>query len=61
MFYYDGKAVKSFFDKKDDSSHFLFNRPNGLVNIKAVRNQANDLVGIVKVSKKEYDNLFNQQ
>ncbi|WP_331620041.1 hypothetical protein, partial [Vallitalea guaymasensis] len=60
MFYYDGKTVKSFFDKKDDNSYFLFTRPNGLVNIKAIRNEANDLVGIIKVSKKEYDNLFNQ-
>ncbi|QUH29972.1 M56 family metallopeptidase [Vallitalea guaymasensis] len=60
MFYYDGKTVKSFFDKKDDNSYFLFTRPNGLVNIKAIRNEANYLVGIIKVSKKEYDNLFNQ-
>lgn len=60
MFYYDGKTVKSFFDKKDDNSYFLFTRPNGLVNIKAIRNEANDLVGIIKISKKEYENLFNQ-
>lgn len=59
MFYYKGEAVRSFFDKLNIDSYFFITRPKGNIDIKALRNEENKLIGIASVSKEEYDNLYN--
>jgi len=55
-FYYNGKLVRYFSDKLDANGHYnSFTRPNGVVDLKAVRNTSYELTGITPVSQEEYD------
>ncbi len=55
-FYYNGKLVRYFSDKLDaDGAYNAFTRPDGVVDLKAVRNADYELTGIAPVSKEEYD------
>lgn len=57
-FFYNGEMVKFFMDKLDEQDHYrVFTRPDGVMAIKAVRNNQNELTGITTLSQEEYDRL----
>lgn len=59
-FYYNGKLVRLFFDEVDGNGTYTFStRPDGEVDLKAVRNEKYELTGIVPVSQEEYNQMVN--
>lgn len=55
-FYYKGQQVRFFADLLDNNGTYKsFTRPNGVIDLKAMRNKKNELTGIAVVSQEEYD------
>ena len=55
-FYYDNQLVRYFSDKLDAAGTYnSFTRSNGIVDLVAVRNSNNELIGITPVTQEEYN------
>lgn len=61
IFIYNGKTVRSFFDKLNDKNSFYFIiRPTGEINMRALRNSENELVGITPTTQEEIEKMFGK-
>ncbi|MCM3700046.1 M56 family metallopeptidase [Paenibacillus macerans] len=59
-FYYYGKLVRSFADELDGNGTYrFFTFPDGVINLEAVRNADNELIGLSPVSREKYDEAFS--
>ena len=60
--YYQGKLVHIFLDQRPNSSFYVLDRnPSGTINIKILRNETNEIVGVAYLSEAEIEELFGEE